>query len=39
MKMILKIAAALHLALGLSIAHASEAGYPLDHFPVEKLTD
>ncbi len=39
MKTILKFAAALHLALGLSMAQASEGGYPLDHFPVEKLTD
>ncbi len=39
MNMIRKIAAALPLALGLSLAQASEAGYPLDHFPVEKLTD
>jgi ubiquinol-cytochrome c reductase cytochrome c1 subunit len=39
MKKILKIAAALALAVGLPVAQASEAGYPLDHFPVEKLTD
>ena len=39
MKMILKLAASLPLALGLSLAQASEAGYPLDPFPVEKLTD
>jgi len=39
MKMILKIAAALSFALGLSTAQASEGGYPHDHFPVEKLTN
>jgi ubiquinol-cytochrome c reductase cytochrome c1 subunit len=39
MKMILKLAVALPLALGLPLAHASEAGFPLDHFPVEKLTN
>ncbi|MCX7272738.1 MAG: cytochrome c1 [Burkholderiales bacterium] len=39
MKTIRKFFAALPLALGLSLAQASGAGYPLDHFPVEKLTD
>ncbi len=38
-KTILKIVAALPLVLGLGMAQASEAGYPLDHFPKEKLTD
>ena len=39
MKTFRKFIAALPLALGLSLAQASGGGYPLDHFPVEKLTD
>ena len=39
MKTFRKFIAALPLALGLSLAQASDAGFPLDHFPVEKLTD
>lgn len=39
MKLLKKIALALPLALGLSFAHASGGGYPLDHFPTEKLSD
>ncbi|MBP8306092.1 MAG: cytochrome c1 [Burkholderiaceae bacterium] len=39
MKTFRKFIAALPLALGLSLAQASEGGFPLDHFPVEKLTD
>ena len=34
-----KFLVALPLALGLSVAQAAEAGYPLDHFPTQKLTD
>lgn len=37
--MIHRIAAAAAIFLGLSVAHASGGGYPLDHFPAEKLTD
>lgn len=39
MKLLKRIAFALPLALGLSMAQASGGGYPLDRFPVEKLTD
>jgi ubiquinol-cytochrome c reductase cytochrome c1 subunit len=39
MKLLKKLAAALPFALGLSLAQASGGGYPLDHFPLEKLTD
>ncbi|MEK9720742.1 MAG: cytochrome c1 [Quisquiliibacterium sp.] len=39
MKTIFRIAAALLTVVGLSTAQASGGGYPLDHFPVEKLTD
>jgi len=39
MNLIRRLAAALPLALGLSLAHASSGGYPLDRFPTEKLTD
>lgn len=39
MNLLKRIALALSLALGLSIAQASEGGYPLDRFPTEKMTD
>ncbi len=39
MSLFKKIAAALSLAVAIPMAHASGGGYPLDHFPVEKLTD
>jgi len=39
MKKIHRIAAALAMSVGLSVAHASGGGFPLDHFPTEKLTD
>ena len=39
MKLLKKIALALPFALGLTLAHASGGGYPLDRFPTEKLTD
>ncbi len=39
MKKIHRIAAALAMFLGLSTAHAAGGGFPLDHFPTEKLTD
>jgi len=39
MKTLRTLLAALPLALGLSMAQASEGGFPLDRFPVEKLTD
>lgn len=39
MKILKRIALALPLALGLSIAQAGGGGFPLDRFPPEKLTD
>ncbi len=39
MKTFRKFIAALPLALGLSLAQANEGGFPLDHFPADKLTD
>ena len=39
MNIIRKLLVALPLALGLSLGQAAEGGLPLDHFPVEKLTD
>lgn len=39
MKLLKKLVAALPLALCLSLAQANSGGYPLDHFPTEKLTD
>ena len=39
MKLLKKLVAALPLALCLSIAQANSGGFPLDHFPTEKLTD
>jgi len=39
MNLFKRIALALPLALGLSIAQAAGSSYPLDHFPTEKLTD
>jgi ubiquinol-cytochrome c reductase cytochrome c1 subunit len=39
MKKIFRIAAALLTFASLSTAQAAGGGYPLDHFPVEKLTD
>jgi ubiquinol-cytochrome c reductase cytochrome c1 subunit len=39
MTLIKRLAAAIPLALGLSLAQANEAGYPLDHFPTSKLTE
>lgn len=39
MKKIHRIAAALAMFVGLSVAHAAGGGFPLDHFPTEKLTD
>lgn len=38
MKKLVKSLAALASALVIGSAFASEAGYPLDHFPTEKLT-
>ncbi len=38
MKLLHKFLIALPLALGLSVGQAAEAGFPLDHFPTEKLT-
>jgi ubiquinol-cytochrome c reductase cytochrome c1 subunit len=39
MKTLKKLLAALPLALGLSLAQAAGGGFPLDHFPKEKMTD
>jgi len=39
MKAFKKFLVALPFALGLSVAQASGGGYPLDHFPTEKLTN
>jgi ubiquinol-cytochrome c reductase cytochrome c1 subunit len=39
MKILKKLLAALPLALGLSLAQAAGGGFPLDHFPKEKMTD
>ncbi|ODU70863.1 MAG: cytochrome C [Lautropia sp. SCN 66-9] len=38
MKTLIKTLVAIAAAAGLGIACASEAGYPLDHFPVERVT-